>query len=279
MRKSAATFIAAAFGFAFAAAAQQPQQCVNPELLDGLVFLGSSDRKITVARGQAAFMSGLDVPAGLTLIGSGVRESGVTQVAYRSSLSPDRAYAAIMDVLGADGWVPESSTGLAATFSVADGPREASLCRDGVRRGVLVAQIDGRSYVNIIEFSGARQHPCNTDPMMSMGLLPGGGAAPRFLFPQGTSLAFGRGGGGGSNTLYTNTSRIISPETPAALVRHLASQIEQQGWQQDADWSAGASAGSTWRKSLEGTPAWGTLEIIRVSEGTYDVDFTIALPQ
>lgn len=277
MRKSAATLIAAAF--AFAAAAQQPQQCVNPELLNGLVFLGRAEMKVTVTRGQAAFMSGLEVPAGLTLIGSGVREAGLTHVAYRSSLSPEKAYAAIMDVLGADGWAPESSMGPAATFNVADGPREASLCRDGVRRGVQVAQIGGQSYVSILAFSEARQNPCNVDLMMSGGFMPGRGVAPQFQFPQGTTLAFGGGGGGGSNTLYTSTSRIISPETPAALVRHLASQIEQQGWQPDADWSAGASAGSTWRKSLEGTPAWGTLEIIRVSEGTYDVDFTIALPQ
>lgn len=277
MRKPVATLIATAF--AFAAAAQQPQQCVNPELLNGLVFLGSADRQVAVARGQAAFMSGVNVPAGLTLIGSGVRINGMTQVAYRSSLSPDRAHAAIMDALGADGWAPESLAGPVATFNVAGDPGDAVLCRDGVRRGVSVTRIDGKSYASIVDLADARRYPCNADPVMSMGLVPGNNVAPRFQFPQGTTPALGTGGGSGSNTLFTSTTRIISPETPARLVQHLASQLEQQGWQQDADWSSDASAGSAWRRSLEGVSASGTLDIIRVSDGTFDVDFTIALPQ
>jgi hypothetical protein len=278
MRKSAASIFA--LGFAIVAAAQQPQQCLNPGLVNGLVFLGSSDRKVTVAPGQPAFMSGHSVTTGVTLIGSGVRGDGLTLVAYKSALSTDKAYAAILGALGADGWGQEPSAGSATTFSVAGSPRNASLCRDGERRAVMVMQVEGQSYVSVVALPEARRTPCGAGPDMSMGLMMGGGAAPRFQFPEGTSIGFGTGAGGGSNTLFTNTSRIISPESPARLVQHLSSQIEQQGWQQDSDWSAGgASAGSTWRKRIDGVSAWGTLEIIRVSEQTYDVDFTIALPQ
>lgn len=104
------------------------------------------------------------------------------------------------------------------------------------------------------------------------------GSAPRFQFPEGTSLGQ-FGGGGGSNSLYTNASRIISSDTPARLAEHLATQLQAQGWQADADWSASGGAGSTWRKTHDGELTWGTLEIIRVSEDTYDVDFTLALAQ
>lgn len=279
MRKSATAVTAAAF--ALAAAAQQPQQCVNPQMLDGLVFLGRSDMKVTVTRGQPAFMSGLDVPTDLNLIGTGIREGGMTTVAYKTSLTADKAYAAAAAALGADGWAPESTAGSAATFNVAGSPKEGTFCRDAERRHVMVTEVAGARYVNVVAAPEARRRECNVDPFMSAGLSMARSAAPRFQFPAGTSLAqgAGAGGGGGNSTMYTSTSRIISDETPRRLVEHLAGQLEGQGWQQDSGWSGGASAGSTWRKTLDGELTWGTLEIVRVSEATYDVDFMMALPQ
>jgi hypothetical protein len=104
------------------------------------------------------------------------------------------------------------------------------------------------------------------------------GELPRFRFPAGTSLARGAGAGMGSNTNFTSTSRITSPESAAQLVQQLASQMREQGWSPDADWSGAGSAGSTWRKTIDGQPTWGTLEITGVGKDTYDVEFTSAQP-
>jgi hypothetical protein len=276
MRRFAATVIAASF--ALAAAAQQPQQCVNPQLLNGLVFLGRSEAKVSVTPGQPAFMRGLSLPADLFLIGTGVRESGMTTVAYKTSWSADKAYAAVVTALGAEGWEVEQTPTSASNFNVAGGPKDGTLCRNAERRSVRVTDIAGARYVNVVEFVDARRRECNEDPFMPppLSMRPGGG--PRFQFPAGTSIAQ-FGGGGGSNTMFTTESRIVSEATPASLVEHLASQLEAQGWQPDAVWSGSGSAGSTWRKTQDGELTWGTLEIIRVSEATYDVDFTMALPR
>ena len=276
MRKFAAAI--GATTFALAVAAQQPLQCVNPQLLNGLVFLGRSELKVNVTRGQPAFMKDVKVPTGLVLIGSGVRQGGVTTVAYKTSLTSEKAFAGVVAGLEAEGWMVEAQPGQAATFNVAGSPREDTLCRDGRRRGVTVAEAGGARYVNVAAFEESRRRECNEDPFSSPAMLMGQGAIPRFQFPEGTSLARRAGGGGGSDRMYSSSSRIISAEAPARLVEHLASQLESQGWQADSTWSANASAGSTWRKIHEGEPATGALEIVRVSEGTYDVDFTLVLP-
>jgi len=276
MRKFAAAIGATAF--ALAVAAQQPLQCVNPQLRNGLVFLGRSELKVNVTRGQPAFMRDMKVPAGLVLIGSGVRQGGITTVGDKTSLTSEKAFAGVVAGLEAEGWMLEAQPGQAATFNVAGSPREGTLCRDGVRRYVTVAEAGGARYVNVAAFEESRRRECNEDPFSSPAMLMGQGAIPRFQFPEGTSLARGAGGGGGSDRMYSTSSRIISAETPVTLVEHLASQLESQGWQADSTWSANGSAGSTWRKTHEGEPATGALEIVRVSERTYDVDFTLVLP-
>jgi hypothetical protein len=271
-------FVIAAMAVVFpaAAVAQQPLQCMNPDLVNGLVFLGRGDMKISVTRGLPAFMSGFPAPAGFSLIGTGVRNvssTPMTTVAYKTSLTTDKAYAAVLASLGAAGWAVESTPGSAATFNVAGGPKEGTVCRNAERRLVMAAESASVTYVSIIAIPEARPRDCNAPQEMEMGFAMKRGAAPRFQFPAGTTLAQG-GGGGGSNTVYATSSRIISEQTPAALVEHLASQMEGQGWRQDAAWSSSGSAGSIWRKTSDGAPITGTIAIVRVSEGTYDVDFT-----
>lgn len=277
MRKSIAAIITAAF--VLAAAAQQPRQCLSPKMLDGLVFLGRGDLKVSVRLRHPAFMSDVRVPASLALIGAGVREGGMTTVAYKSSLASDKAHEAAVGALAADGWEAEAPIGSAATFNVAGGYKETTLCRNAERRYLTVTDVGGTRYVSIVAVQHDQRRKCNEDPFASMSNFVGPRAMPRFQFPAGTSLAQGLGAGGGSDSMYTSTSRIISEETPATLVGHLAGQLEAQGWLPDSGWSGGSSAGSTWRKTQDGELTRGTLEIVRVSDGTYDVDFTTALSQ
>jgi len=263
---------------ALSATAQQPLQCLNPDILNGVIFLGRGDQKVEVARGLPPFMSGFRAPAGLSLIGSGMREGGMMAVvAYKTSLSADKAYAAVVSALGAEGWAVEPEQYSGATFHVAGNPEDGTVCRNGERRTVMVWEVAGTSYVNIMTNSQGRGRNCNVpDPVMNMGFF-GPNSPLRFQYPAGTSLAQGGGGGGGSSGDYLQSTRIISTETPASLVEYLASQIEGQGWSKDAGWSGTGNAGSTWRKTIDGQLAWSTLQIVRVSEGTYDVDFAVEL--
>jgi hypothetical protein len=268
---------AAAAVLALAVGAQQPQQCLAPHLINGLVFLGRTDMTVSVARWQAAFMGSAKLPAQLVLIGAGTRANGLTAVAYKTSLAPEKAHAAVIEALKAEGWTLEAPA-VAATFRVAGtAPRQETLCRDAERRGVMVKDAANVRYINVVALPEARRRECNEAQFMAGASLRG--AMPRFQFPEGTSPAMGFGGGAGSDTSFTTSSRIVSPEAAASLVKHLAGQLEKQGWQPDSSWSGSVSAGSTWRRLQDGDVASGTLEVVRVTDHTYDVDFTLALPQ
>jgi len=117
MRRSLAATTAALV--ALAVGAQQPQKCVNPQMIDGLVFLGRSDMKVTVSP-TPAFMKEVKVPADLLLIGAGVRDDGMTTVAYRTSLESGKAYAAVTGALGAGGWPAPQDQGLSAAMASDD---------------------------------------------------------------------------------------------------------------------------------------------------------------
>src|SRR5690606_5179980 len=139
-------------------------------------------------------------------------------VAYRTSLASDKAHAAVAEALAAAGWLPEPSPS-AATFRVeGTAPRDETLCREGQRRLVLVKDVNGVRYVNVVAFPEAGALACGTDPLVG----PTPPMSPRNMvpvlrFPEGTTLAQPAGGGSGSNTHFTTTSRIISSQPPVSL--------------------------------------------------------------
>jgi hypothetical protein len=277
MRKQAVAAIAV---FATLATSAQPLQCTNPDILNGLVFLGRSDQKMTVTRGSPGILGNFHAPSGFHLIGSGVRDIGMSIVAYKTSMASDKAYAALLAAFTAEGWEIEATPGAGATFNVAGSPREGTVCRNGERRILWVTEAGGASYASVNTNPVKRQRDCHApDPVMNM-VSGMNSTIPRFQFPAGTSIAQGGfGGGGGSSQSYSTSTRIISPEAQGRLVEQLASQIERQGWRPDSGWSGASSAGSTWSKSIDGQPASGTLDIVRVSKDTYDVNFTVQSPQ
>lgn len=257
------------------APAQQPQQCVNPANLDALVFWGRSDLKVVATRGPA-FMGSFRPPAGFSLIGSGAINGIATKVAYKSSLAGDKAHAALLGALRAAGWADETPPGSTGTFVVKGAMNSATVCRNGERSMLMTVEAAGTTYLTVTNLSPQRRRECNApDPAMQMPFPMDRNSMPRFQFPAGTTLGLGSGSGSGGNDLYTTSSRVISTETTSGLLEYLGVQIGEQGWQRNAGWSGTRSAGSTWSRTSDGVHKRGTLEIIRVSEGTYDVDFTV----
>lgn len=288
-------FIIAMSAAAFTAAtpAQEAMQCVNPDVLNGLVFNGRAESRLVVKRTMPEIAIGFGAPADFTLIGSGVRGAGVaTVVAYKTVLESGKAFDSLLDFLYADGWRRETTPrAQPPTVSVAGPlPLAARLCRDGERRNLLVQEIEGVRYATIFGFETSPPRACNApdprqlaqqglqmNPMAAINTLRAG--MPQFSFPETARMAGGAGAvdSNMNSDAVSTTARIESPDTAAALAGKLAQQLLAQSWRNDAQWNGTLSTGSTWtRKTDDGKTYWGTLEILSLGKGVYDVGFTLA---
>jgi hypothetical protein len=105
---------------------------------------------------------------------------------------------------------------------------------------------------------------------------------PRFSFPDSAHAVndvAGAGVSGSSGGVGTST-RITSPDSAASLASFLGSQMIEQGWYRDADWSGRLSSGSTWTRQLDDdTPVWGTLEVVDLGNRTFDVQIRMQTAQ
>lgn len=268
--------------------AQQLLECVHPDVLNSLVFNALPEAKLLVTREMPDNMAGYRAPTGFTFVGSSSRAEGrSTTVAYRTTLEAPVAFDSLLAFLSGEGWrrevvppAPQLVAGVAGAQA-----NTAVLCRDGVRRNVMVREGDGLRYATISGSESAPARACGVPaPQPAVGLNPMAAInarqanLPRFSFPETARLSGAQPGGdtySGSN-VFTTSTRIQSPDTGASLARHLARQLAEQGWRSDAQWNGRLSAGSAWtRSSAQGEPLWGTLEILSLGEGTYDVGFTL----
>jgi hypothetical protein len=285
MRKSIAVLIASAS--ALATAAQQPQACLDPGLVDGLVFLGRSDMRVEVSRGQPAFMSDVELPAGLVLIGSGVRDldahaamARTTVVAYKTSLPLVRARSAVVTTLEGQGWQVEPDLTLEALVGSAGASNDwVILCRNGERRRVSTKEAGGTRYVTVDSASAANRRECNapargapaTPQPQFAAALPD---LPVFEFPEGSV----RPRGSYRSNSIAASSTLVTTSLPAPrLLDLLAGQMEAQGWRRDAAWSGSSSSGASWIKAGGGQASRGTLEVINRANGSYDVRFSMTV--
>lgn len=264
--------IAAAF-FTLAAAAGEPRQCPNPDVLNSLVFRHDGLR-LTVTGNLPAQLDGFRAPEGFQLVGTGVRQDGgSTTVAYKADLPRAAAYGRMLAAMGT-GWEVERAPlgGGLTTGSTTSRLYSGSLCRNGVRRSVMAEDLGDTSYVTIsLLEEGFEARACKASHPDYM---------PRFEFPEGSTIVAGQGGSrsmnSGSGTAGASF-RINSQRGVDELNDLLAAQLVAQGWRREAGWSGKSSVGSTWRKTSEGRPGAGTLELVRLGEFQYDVDFSVVL--
>ena len=210
---------------------QDPLECVDQDVLNGVIFNGSSASKMSITRTLPSDMQGFQAPAGFDLIGTGIRaETGLTQTAFRTSLPSADAHAAIVEALSTDGWEVEDEQRPPQTFNVASAPRPAVLCRDAERRLVEVQDTAGTRYATVTlvpDYSDRRA--CHAeDPRLTRapGMLFRDMSAgmPTFDFPPTTQPAAGAGlssGMSGSGNTLSTSSRIRSPDTASSLAEHL----------------------------------------------------------
>jgi hypothetical protein len=269
-----------------ASPAESLLQCVKPDILNGILFFGRSQEKVEVKRGLPAALESFRTPAEFSLIGTGVSaDSGSQTVSYKTAMPGEKAYLAMAAALGVDGWAVENTPDSRSTFNVEGAPRYGMLCRNSERRMLSVTELSGVRYANINLFTEQESRACNAPQVMDMGgSSPALRAAlPRFQFPAGSSLAQGSGGGGSSSgssdsiPMVVSSTRVIGSETPATLEEILHLQLKNQGWQVSSNLNGNGGALSSWSKTIDGRLAWGTLEVVGISQGTLDVDFTMTV--
>lgn len=275
-----------AIALSCAAPAQEMLQCVNPDVLNSLVYSARPEMKLALSRGMPANADGFRAPAGFSLIGSGVRGADVARiVAYRTELDSATAFERLLQSLSGEGWKREvaQQPPIANMVLPAAPANTATVCRNGERRFVQVRDVGGVHYATISTTSPGTSHACDTPAPQPTGF--GNPAAamsaarallPQFTFPDGTRLLPAGPDAGMFNGVTSATARIESPDSAANLSRHLSRQLAEQGWKSDAEWSGKLSTGSTWtRRGADGEPMWGTLEILSPGAGVYEVGFML----
>lgn len=265
-------------------------QCVNPDVIKGVLFAGRPESQTLITATLPAALAGYEAPSGFELVGTAVRGDGAsTTVAFRTSLDREAAHAALVASFEAEGWAIEAPMIIPARVFVLDSePVSGTICRDGERRYLNVEDINDRRYASIALSDQPPTRACNAeDPrrrsigLGMMSLLTG--EAPTLELPEGTTAADGSGrintGGGGSGDTYATESQIRSPLSPSSFVERLASQMSAQGWTADARWSGTLSNGGRWiRTSDDGIMYWSTLEVVDIGDGIYDLSFRIMMP-
>lgn len=276
-----------AIALSVAAPAQELLQCVNPDVLNSLVYNGRAEMKLTLSRGLPANADGFRAPAGFSLIGSGVRGPGgsSTVVAYRTSLESAAALERLLQSLSGEGWKREivQQPAIGALALPTQPGTGATVCRNGERRNVRVQEVSGVHYATIVSPTASPAHACDTPMPQPAGfgnpaarLAAARASLPRFTFPGTARMAASTPDASRIGGMNSAVVRIESPDTAASLSRHLARQLTEQGWRSDAEWNGKLSTGSTWtRGNADGDPMWGTLEILSAGAGVYDIGFSL----
>ncbi len=267
--------------------AEEVFQCVNPDVMNALVFDANDYLKPTIRRAMPDAVTGFRAPAGFTLIGAAtLARPGATTVAYKTTAEADKALASLIAFSSTEGWKRENAVGGQQPGVAATSPQllVATLCRNGERRGLRVQDIEGVRYATIDGADIVPRYPCDTprpqdslvDQMASINALTR--SLPQFSFPATTRMSGdGVGNAFNGNDAVSTSLRLESPDTAVTLLGNLGRQLVTQGWHGDAEWTGALSSGSTWtRRSNDGRDYVGKLEILNLGGGAYDVGFMLA---
>lgn len=246
---------------------EDPLDCVDPDILYGLLLPGSLGETFRINATTPAELADFEPPRQLIWMGGSERgASGTTQSAavYRSSLAPDAARVAAVGALTAAGWQlrAQGAPFITKVFVSDNASRFGeTYCREGMPVMVTANVLDGVTYVVLsvsrrtdssLGSGNACDQPARPVPRNTSALDP---YLPQLALPPDPSTAQPVAMNGSSSSGGNMSSRVSVTFTVAdsldGVARHFASQMAGQGWQPDASWSGTGSAGSTWTRRLE----------------------------
>jgi hypothetical protein len=232
---------------ALPAHADDPFACVDPDIADA--FLGDPYR----GRGEysTAIPDGfveLDLPPGLTLVGSQTAES-ITTVVFKTNMGRDQALNAAAGAMARSGWAEneQQSGRVTGGFQINSHPVTSTvLCNDDFAGAlsVIAAEKLGRTFVSYVQHAasqscGSRQHELvlrNPSEMMRL--------VPILKLPDDAKASnSGMGGNGHEVSSRVDVSGAISRTDLASF---LENQIRDQRWEFQTGWSSLHSSGSVW---------------------------------
>lgn len=272
--------------FSLAAAGQDLLQCVNPDVINGLLFSGRPESRIEMTAALPESLDGFEAPAGFALIGTAVRGGGQsTSVAYRTSLEGPAAYGSMLDAFVSNGWVLEEEPVPFKPIFFVDAISanvSGTVCRDTERRNLRVQYAGDHRYMMISLNDQPQTRGCNVEdprrmivPRMMGGLSD---QVPTLRLSAGTTAADGSGnigsGSSGSGDSMITSSQIRTPAAPVDFMVDLDEQMSAQGWRADARWSGSVSHGGRWIKTNnDGLVFWSTVELVDIGNGLYDLSY------
>jgi hypothetical protein len=265
--------------FSLTAFSQDLLECVNPDVVNSLLFNGRADARYLVSPDLPDALSGYRAPAGFEFVGSLARNDTISTATFRTELAGEFAFDSAVAAFEAERWEAEEQLRIGVpVFSLTNRPLSVTLCRDGERRNVRVRNVNAARFVEINFVTEDRPRACHADdPRFSQ--MPTMGAIheqlPTLTFPDSTREPNGNdpgGGTGGAGERVRTSVQVESPDTARALINHFAGQMADQGWLPDAGWSGQHSAGSTWSRVGDDNIRYtGILEAVGLGDSIYDV--------
>jgi len=226
--------------------AEDPFSCVDSDAADA--FLGDSYR----GRGEYSTsipdgFATLNVPAGLSLVGSKIVDS-MTTVVYKTSMGAEPAIDAAVVAMGKSGWSEnaERPRRVSRGFQTSSRPMATVLCHDDESGALSVIASDksGRTFVSYVHHSASQScgdapaAPLRHDPSEMMRLVP------TLKLPEGTKASnTGMGGNGHEVGSHVDISGAVGRSD---LQNFFENQIRNQSWEFQTSWSSHLSSGSVW---------------------------------
>ena len=231
--------------------AEDPFSCVNPDVADA--FLGNSYQ----GRGVYSTLvpdgfTDLNVPVGLSLVGSQTAESKTT-VVYKASMGAEPALGAAVDALSQSGWAEntEQRRRVPRGFQTSSRPMATVLCHDDESGAlsIIATNKSGHTFVSYVHHSGSQScgdtpaAPPRHDPSEMMRLVP------TLKLPVGTTASnTGMGGNGHEVGSHVDISGAMGRSD---LQNFFEDQIRNQSWEFQTSWSSHLSSGSVWTLDSE----------------------------
>lgn len=226
--------------------AEDPFSCVDPDVADAFLgnsYQGQGEYSTSIPDGFAT----LNVPGGLSLVGSKIADS-MTTVVYKASMDPEPAFGAAVGAMAQSGWVEnkEQQWRVPRGFQTSSRPMATVLCHDDESGtlSVIATNKSGRTFVSYVHYTASNS--CGESPAARLRHNPSEmmRLVPTLKSPEGTT-ASNTGMGGNGNEVGTHVD-LSGAMGRADLQNFFEDQIRNQSWEFQTGWSSHLSSGSVW---------------------------------
>lgn len=269
--------------------------CIDPDVLAGLVFRSQNQSDTVIGAAIPDKMASINAPTAFEWIGGSSRTVGIingvpTKMvtgAFRTFAAPEEALDLALSGLAEDGWeIVSESNGMVSVFvtQIMRAPQKTA-CLDNDPVNVTANAVNDVTYVTYNFSSSAQNMTCAAGGRPSFGTsFAVDEYLPSLEFPPDPGTGdpvYPSGSGSGGNMGERNfRTELRHGQSIGNLTRYLSRQLAEQGWQADASWIGQTTAGSSWSKQPEADMNLrATLQVLEVDDSFFNVNFRITTVQ